>query len=60
MYTSHYLPELNKNQINLVAFLMRTSFNMLSTNYLKKNDDNEQVNIINNNVEKITKTDNNI
>jgi hypothetical protein len=36
---------------------MRTSFNMLSTNYFKKNEDNEQVNIINKNIEKITKTD---
>jgi type VI protein secretion system component Hcp len=32
---------------------------MLNTNYLKKNDDNEQVNTINKNVEKKTKTDNN-
>jgi hypothetical protein len=39
IYTSYYLPKLNKNQINRVAFLMITSFNMLSTNYLKKNDD---------------------
>jgi hypothetical protein len=36
MYTSFFLPKLNKNQINRVAFLMRTSCNMLSTNYLKK------------------------
>jgi hypothetical protein len=36
IYTSHYLPHLLKYQINRVSFLMRTSFNMLSTNYLKK------------------------
>jgi hypothetical protein len=54
IYTSHYLPKLNKNQINRVSFLMRTSFNMLSTNYLKKNEDEEQTNIINKNVEKLT------
>ena len=33
VYTSNSLPKLNKNQINRVAFLMRTSFNMLSTIY---------------------------
>ena len=47
IYTSHYLPKLNKNQINRVAFLMRTSFNMLTTNYLKKKAEKEEVNIIN-------------
>ena len=36
IYTSYYLPKLNDNQINRVAFLMRTSFYMLSTNYLRK------------------------
>jgi hypothetical protein len=55
IYTSHYLPKLNKNQINRVSFLMRTSFNMLSTNYLKKN---EETNIINNNNVQTTKPDN--
>ena len=58
IYTSHYLPKLNKNQINRVAFLMRTSFNMLSTNYLKKNEEEEETNIINKNDNKTTKTDN--
>ena len=57
IYTSHYLPKLNKNQINRVAFLMRTSFNMLSTNYFKKNEEKE-TNIINKNVDIITKLDN--
>jgi hypothetical protein len=38
---------------------MRTSFNMLSTNYLKKNEDEEEINIINKNEEKITKNDKN-
>jgi hypothetical protein len=56
IYTSHYLPRLNKNKIIRVAFLMRTSFNMLSTNYLKKNEDEEETNIINKNNEKITTT----
>ena len=59
IYTSHYLPKLNKNQINRVAFLMRTSFNLLSTNYLKKNEEEEETNIINKNDNKTTKTDNN-
>jgi hypothetical protein len=59
IYTSHYLPKLNTNQLNRLAFLMRTSFNMLSTNYLKKNEEEEETNIINKNIEKITKTDNN-
>jgi hypothetical protein len=58
IYTSHYLPKLNKNQINRVAFLMRTSFNLLSTNYLKKNEEEEETNIINNNDNNTTKTDN--
>jgi hypothetical protein len=58
-YTSHYLPKLNKNQIHRVAFLMRTSFNILSTNYLKKNEEEEETNIINKNNEKITTTNNN-
>jgi hypothetical protein len=42
IYTSHFLPKSNKNQINRVAFLMRTSFNMLSTNYLKSNEEEEE------------------
>ena len=58
IYTSHYLPKLNKNQINRVAFLMRTSFNILSTNYLKKNEEEEETNIINKNSGKITTTNN--
>ena len=37
---------------------MRTSFNMLSTNYLKKNEEEEETNIINNNDNNTTKTDN--
>jgi len=37
---------------------MRTSFNMLSTNYLKENDENEETNIINKNDKKKTKEDN--
>ena len=41
IYTSFFLPKLNKNQINRVAFLMRTSFNMLSTNCLKNNNEEE-------------------
>ena len=52
IYTFNYLPKLNKNQIGRVAFLMRTSFNMLSTNYLKENDENEETNIINKNDKK--------
>jgi hypothetical protein len=36
---------------------MRTSFNRLSTNHLKKNEE-EETNIIDKNVDKITKTDN--
>ncbi len=32
---------------------------MLSTNYFKKNEDEEQTNIINKNVDKLTKSDNN-
>ena len=57
IYTSYYLPHLLKYQINRVSFLMRTSFNMLSTNYLKKNEEDEITNIINNNNVQITKTD---
>ncbi len=37
---------------------MRTSFNMLSTNYLKKNEEETETNIINKNDNKITKADN--
>jgi hypothetical protein len=37
---------------------MRTSFNMLSTNYLKKNEEDEETNIINNNNIQPTKPDN--
>jgi hypothetical protein len=58
IYTSHYLPHLLKYQINRVSFLMRTSFNMLSTNYLKKNEEDEDTNIINNNNVQTTKPDN--
>jgi hypothetical protein len=58
IYTSYYLPKLNKNQINRISFLMRTSFNMLSTNYLKKNEEDEITNIINNNNVQTTKPDN--
>jgi hypothetical protein len=37
---------------------MRTSFNILSTSYIqKKNEENEQVNIVNKTIEKITKRD---
>jgi hypothetical protein len=56
IYTSHFLPKLTKNQISRVAFRMRASFNMFSTNYLKKNEEKEEVNIIN---EKITTTNDN-
>ncbi len=46
IYASYWLPKLtkNKNEINRVAFLMRTSFNMLSTNYFKKNNEKETTN----------------
>ena len=62
IYASHYLPKLQKNQINRVAFLMRTSFDMLSTNYLKKIEEDETKNntINKNNKQKITKNDINV
>jgi hypothetical protein len=44
----------NKNEINRVAFLMRTSFNMLSTNYFKKNNEKETTN----ERQKVTQKDN--
>jgi hypothetical protein len=59
MYTSYWLTKLNKSQINRVAFLMRTSFTVLSTSYLKKNEDEEEAIIINKNNEKITTTNTN-
>ena len=37
---------------------MRTSFNMFSTHNLKKNEEEEETNIINKNHEKITKINN--
>jgi hypothetical protein len=44
IYSSYWLPKLNKNQINRIAFLMRTSFNMLFTNYFKNNNEEEITN----------------
>jgi hypothetical protein len=43
IYASYWLPKLNKNQITRIAFLMRSSVSMLSTNYLKKTIDNQSV-----------------
>lgn len=39
IYASHFLPKINKNQIKRIAFLMRSSVSMLTTNYLKKNNE---------------------
>lgn len=35
VYISHWIPKLNKNQINRVLFFMRSSTEMLTTNYFK-------------------------
>jgi hypothetical protein len=43
IYASYWLPKLNKNQITRIAFLMRSSVSMLSTNYLKKNNDSRPI-----------------
>ena len=37
-YASYYVPKLNKNQLQRVAFLMRSSVSMLMSNYLKKDN----------------------
>ena len=39
-YASYYVPKLNKNQLQRVAFLMRSSVSMLMSNYLKKDSNN--------------------
>ena len=39
IYASYFLPKINKNQIKRIAFLMRSSVSMLTTNYLKKNNE---------------------
>ncbi len=41
-YASFYVPKLNKNQLQRVAFLMRSYVSMLMSNYLKK-DSNDNV-----------------
>ena len=38
-YASYWLPKLNQNQVQRIAFLMRTSPAMLYKNYLKKSDE---------------------
>ncbi len=43
IYASYWLPKLNKNQITRIAFLMRYSVSILSTNYLKKNNDSQPI-----------------
>ena len=38
-YASYWLPKLNQNQVQRIAFLMRTSSKMLYSSYLKKSDE---------------------
>jgi hypothetical protein len=38
-YASHWLPKCNANQVQRIAYLMRTSAAMLYKNYLKKSDE---------------------
>jgi hypothetical protein len=45
IYASYWLPKLNKNQITRIAFLMRSSVSILSTNYLKKSNDSQPITI---------------
>jgi hypothetical protein len=45
IYTSYWLSKITTNAIRHVAFLMRSSVSMLSTNYLKKSDDNQTITV---------------
>ena len=41
-YASYWIPKLNANQVQRIAFLMRTSASMLYKNYLKKDEIKEE------------------